>query len=380
MEAWIRQKHPRLVMDATHPYAALVTENIRQVCGDNHIPLLRVLRAETPQDEKNGEEAESTVTVETVKEAVDFLAGREGNILVTTGSKELGAFTALEDYRERVYARVLPTSSVLAACEEKGFPGSHIFALQGPFSAEMNVAMLRMASASWLVTKEAGKAGGFEEKLEAAKAARGRRGRGGPAGPDGRSQPGAGSGDSGRDGSPGSRSVPPSSCAGGSRHGNGGHHDGGDSEGSAGQSGCLWRPPPAGGAKEVFARFGGGRQPEMVGEYLPGPVLQWLEAHPDCRRAAVLFSGDTGFYSGTAGFLREAGKKREWEIRILPGISSLSRMASDSRKKLEDAAIASRHGRQQDVRALAENHKKVFVLTGGDCRAEQICGSWKAFR
>ena len=158
MEAWIRQKHPRLVMDATHPYAALVTENIRQVCGDNHIPLLRVLRAETPRDEKNGEKAESTVTVETVKEAVDFLAGREGNILVTTGSKELGAFTALEDYRERVYARVLPTSAVLAACEEKGFPGSHIFALQGPFSAEMNVAMLRMASASWLVTDKSSSA------------------------------------------------------------------------------------------------------------------------------------------------------------------------------------------------------------------------------
>ena len=35
--------------------------------------------------------------------------------------------------------------------------------------------------------------------------------------------------------------------------------------------------------------------------------------------------------------------------------------------------MAAAHGRQQDVRALAENHKKVFVLTGGDCRAEQIC-------
>ena len=36
--------------------------------------------------------------------------------------------------------------------------------------------------------------------------------------------------------------------------------------------------------------------------------------------------------------------------------------------------IASRHGREQDVRKLAENHPKVFVLTGGSCRVEQICG------
>ena len=373
MEAWIRQKHPRLVMDATHPYAALVTENIRQVCGDNHIPLLRVLRAETPQDEKNGEEAESTVTVETVKEAVDFLAGREGNILVTTGSKELGAFTALEDYRERVYARVLPTSAVLAACEEKGFPGSHIFALQGPFSAEMNVAMLRMASASWLVTKEAGKAGGFEEKLEAAKAAgAGVVVVGRPAQTEGVSLERALEildGMAPQAAAPSPRLL----VLAGAGMGTADTMTVETVKALLDSQAVFGAPRLLEGAKEVFARFGGGRQPEMVGEYLPGPVLQWLEVHPDCRRAAVLFSGDTGFYSGTAGFLREAGKKREWEIRILPGISSLSRMACVLGKSWEDAAIASRHGRQQDVRALAENHKKVFALTGGDCRAEQIC-------
>ena len=110
-----------------------------------------------------------------------------------------------------------------------------------------------------------------------------------------------------------------------------------------------------------------------VAEYLPDPVFSWLRAHPDCESAVVLMSGDTGFYSGAAGF---AGRLETegWSLRILPGISSLSAMAAALGKSWEDAVIASRHGREQDVRALAERHSKVFVLTGGACRAETVCG------
>ena len=64
-----------------------------------------------------------------------------------------------------------------------------------------------------------------------------------------------------------------------------------------------------------------------VAEYLPDPVFSWLRAHPDCESAVVLMSGDTGFYSGAAGF---AGRLETegWSLRILPGISSLSAMAA----------------------------------------------------
>ena len=43
--------------------------------------------------------------------------------------------------------------------------------MQGPFSAEMNLALLHQTEARYFVTKESGKAGGFGEKLEAAKEA-----------------------------------------------------------------------------------------------------------------------------------------------------------------------------------------------------------------
>ena len=99
----------------------------------------------------------------------------------------------------------------------------------------------------------------------------------------------------------------------------------------------------------------------------------WLERRPEIRRAAVLFSGDTGFYSGAAGFFRAAGS-RGVGASGSPGHLLPRPDGGGPGKSWEDAVIASRHGREQDVRKLAENHPKVFVLTGGSCRAEQICG------
>ena len=393
MTGWLKEKQPSLVLDATHPYAAQATEHIRKACKACGIPLLRVLREEIkkedgPREKDSGEEKRPRiVTVETVRQAAEYLAGQPGRILVTTGSKELEEFTALEDYKERVYARVLPASFVLAGCEAKGFPGSHIYARQGPFSAEMNLAMLRMSGASWLVTKEAGRAGGFEEKLRAAEAAgagvvivgRPKKEEGislkealevlaglTPENRPFREPPESGASEEGA-----CRAVLTLAGAG---MGTAESMTVEAVEALLEAQAVFGAPRMLQAAEEVLARFGGKNRPEMKGEYLPGPVFEWLRSHGECRRAVVLFSGDTGFYSGTAGFLKEAGADSGWEIRVLPGISSLSCMAAALKKSWEDAVIASRHGRDWDVRALAERNRKVFVLTGGDCRAQQICG------
>ena len=45
--------------------------------------------------------------VDSAEEAASYLKETKGNILVTTGSKELGVFTEIPDYQERVFARVL---------------------------------------------------------------------------------------------------------------------------------------------------------------------------------------------------------------------------------------------------------------------------------
>lgn len=68
-----------------------------------------------------------------------------------------------------MYARVLPGSVSGALCCEAGFPEAHIIRKRGPFTEEENLAVIRKFGISSLVTKETGKAGGFDEKISAAK-------------------------------------------------------------------------------------------------------------------------------------------------------------------------------------------------------------------
>ena len=145
------------MIDATHPYAVQVTENIRQACAAAGASYLRLIR---PSRQANGE----AVYVKDTAEAVEYLKSTEGDILVTTGSKELEAFCALPDYKNRVYARVLSLPQVAASCAALGFEGKHLICMQGPFSRELNAAMIRQLHTRWLVTKESGAAGGFQEK------------------------------------------------------------------------------------------------------------------------------------------------------------------------------------------------------------------------
>lgn len=149
------------VVDATHPYAVEVSKQLKRIGERTGFRLLRLIRPETP--------AEQPVTrVPDAQSAAAFLAQTEGKILLTTGSKELAAYTSLPDYQNRLYLRVLPDPEVLRHCIDLGFPPSHLIAMQGPFSHSLNVALLEDTGAEWLVTKDTGSAGGLPEKLSAA--------------------------------------------------------------------------------------------------------------------------------------------------------------------------------------------------------------------
>ena len=150
-----------LLIDATHPYAALVTDNLRAACAKTGARYERLLRPALQHDE--GE------TVPDTEAAVAWLSEHPGKVLLTTGSKELEAYTAVENFTERLYPRVLPSVGVIQKCVSLGFPGSHIIAMQGPFSAGMNAALIRQTGAEILVTKDTGATGGFAEKLAAAR-------------------------------------------------------------------------------------------------------------------------------------------------------------------------------------------------------------------
>ena len=152
-------KGAALCIDATHPYAVLATANIRaaaEVAGVSYRRLSRRLSPLPP----------GSVAVKNAEEAVRYLRDTEGNVLLTTGSKDLPAFSALGG--ARLYPRVLPSAESLAACERAGISRRNIIAMQGPFSRELNIALIRQFSIRHLVTKDAGETGGFGEKAAAA--------------------------------------------------------------------------------------------------------------------------------------------------------------------------------------------------------------------
>lgn len=190
MQGFLQAVQADICVDATHPYAVIVTQNIYQACKAVEVPYVRVRREmqeESPNVNQNvqvncahiedadGEmhtcEASDSVYVKDTQAAIDYLKGVTGNILITTGSKELHLYTQIPDYESRCTARVLPTPSVVEACTELGFTGKHLICMQGPFDLEMNLATLRYANADFLVTKASGKNGGYDEKCEAALAA-----------------------------------------------------------------------------------------------------------------------------------------------------------------------------------------------------------------
>ena len=163
---------PLLVVDATHPYAAAVSENILSACAAAGVHCLRVERESTGAGEAElAPEGAALHWVDSIEEAAAWLAAKSShrpNILITTGSKELAPYTQIPDFAARCYVRALPTVEALEKCQALGFRRDHLILMQGPFSEEMNVAQLRYADAGYLVTKASGETGGFPEKCEAA--------------------------------------------------------------------------------------------------------------------------------------------------------------------------------------------------------------------
>lgn len=159
--ALIREQGVACVIDATHPYALEVTANIQKACAETGTPLRRVLRA--------GSADTGEITAASSAEAVSALNRFSGKALITTGSKDLSLFKQVENFRERLFVRILPCGETIAQAEILGFKKENIIAAQGPFTVVDNVETLRRIGAETIVTKDGGAQGGFPEKMLAAR-------------------------------------------------------------------------------------------------------------------------------------------------------------------------------------------------------------------
>lgn len=172
MTALFLRENPRVVVDATHPYAVEATANIqsaveryRQAAHIEGQVYYRVLRRLSESIEER-----DMVFFPDMAQVVEYLNHTEGNILVTTGSKQIDELCKLKEYTRRVFLRILPSPDMLQACLDSGFPASHMICMQGPFTEEMNTAVMRQYNTCYLLTKQSGIAGGFPEKCRAAQA------------------------------------------------------------------------------------------------------------------------------------------------------------------------------------------------------------------
>ncbi|MDO4518903.1 MAG: precorrin-6A reductase [Eubacteriales bacterium] len=355
----IQLQTPELVIDATHPYAAIVTETIREACSQTNTAYHRLLRAEGKLD---GTE----VYVDSIEEAIAYLEQTKGNILITTGSKELAKFQALSNYQERIFARVLSLPSVMLSCAELGIEGKHLIGMQGPFSTELNEAMLKQYDCKYLVTKNSGKTGGFAEKLEAAQRC------GVTSIVIGR--PLKETGDS-------LEEMQKKMLL----------HFGitvrqkitllgigmGDEE--------LLTIQAKNALKEADLLIGAKRIADSVSmphhkviyEYVSDKIIRSIIEHPGSSKVVIALSGDVGFYSGAKKLLDQLKAYEQFEVSVVCGISSVVYFMSQIGLSWDDAVITSAHGRSCNLLSLIRNHRKVFSILGTSdgiaSLAKQLC-------
>ena len=359
MQELMRREKITHVVDATHPYAQIVSENIHEACRLAGCRYMRLLREASLQEKDDAE----IVMVDSVDEAVEYLKGTTGGILAATGSKELHKYAAIPNYQERLYARVLSTAESVKIASDLGVEGKHLICMQGPFSLEMNVATLHQTGAKFLVTKESGKTGGFPEKLAAAREAGARLvliGRPeSPAAPEETFDAKQIRAELVKElGIKASRQI--------SLIGIGM----GDPMGMTREAwqACEHADLVAGAGRmlETVAELG---KPQLA-EYMPEKISAYLEEHPEYECIAVLMSGDVGFYSG-AKKMREvfAGA----EIRQMCGISSVVYLCGKLGTSWEDVKLVSIHGRRQNIAAAVRTNAKTFALVGKEESFHDLC-------
>ena len=105
--------------------------------------------------------------------------------------------------------------------------------------------------------------------------------------------------------------------------------------------------------------------------YKPSEMVQWLGSFR-WDEAALVLSGDTGFYSGAEAaakaFLREG-----WDVEFVPGVSSLSYFCARLGKSWQNVHPVSSHGRDCDVVAYIRSFKSCFILLGGAGSVPDLC-------
>lgn len=360
----IRDLDISIVVDATHPYALNITKHIVEACGRTGAEYIRLKRPDSEED------TEGVVRFDSLEEAVEYLKGTEGRILASTGSNELSLYTRIPDYTERVVARVLSTAESVQKCATLGFEGRNLICAQGPFSEEMNTAMLRQVGASFMVTKDSGDAGGFSEKVRAARKAGATLvviNRPEDAGLDFRQVqvrlaeelefPFSG--------------IEPQTPRLGKRRVSLIGIGMGPGDLTERSASIVMGADLLVGAKRMLEAVDSTGKDTLT-EYRSDVIARYLDENPRYRNVAVLLSGDVGFYSGATGLLGKLDRN-VYDVNVEPGISSIVYLCAKLGTTWQDAYLTSCHGRESNIVNLVGTRAKVFTLLSGQDTVHEMC-------
>ncbi len=359
IEHFIAENKIKAVVDATHPFASEATANIKAASDFCGVMYLRLDRNKSFEEKSISEDQDDNSYFKDTAECANALRKTTGNILLTTGSKELSAF-CIDELRDRLYVRVLPAGASLEICEKNNIAHSNIIAMQGPFSKELNMALIKEFDIRIMVTKASGRRGGFYEKEAAAREL-------------GIQLFVIGQPDNSKGMSFNEvceslsdfikeRTIKISLI---------GKGMGSRNSMTIDAARALESSELVFGAKRLICDIS---DKEVYPYYLGRDIIPVIKERQ--TDVAVLFSGDTGFYSGT-GKLYEAlmqeikSEEINAEIKIYPGISSIASLAAHFAVSWEDAVIFSTHGKGDVLKwgnkliSRIRTSKKVFTIFSG---------------
>lgn len=107
---------------------------------------------------------------------------------------------------------------------------------------------------------------------------------------------------------------------------------------------------------------------KLYQEYSAEKITAFIQEHPQYAHITVVLSGDTGFYSGAKKLTEILAKDgQRYDVRLVPGISSIAYLAAALGTSWEDGKIISLHGQEENfIQTVSRNQKTFFLLGGKD--------------
>ena len=130
------------------------------------------------------------------------------------------------------------------------------------------------------------------------------------------------------------------------------------------------------GARRLLAVLPAGCTENRAAAYRPDEVAELLQTS-GAENAVLVYSGDTGFYSGASAMMEKL-ENLGVRARVLPGLSSIQLLAAALGRPWQGGNLVSAHGRTCDPVAECMQGRPTFFLTGGSEDPATLCAQLAA--